>query len=158
MRESIQQQADEASFSRRAMAVEKERAIAENELANRIELARREEQLIAQRGANERRAASEKAEAQRITSEAKAQSTRIGAQADADALEVVEKVRLAAEQSRMDIQRSVPPVVLFGLAAQQLAGKLERIDHLNLAPDSLGPLLSNLLRAGTARLEAPEGE
>lgn len=158
MRESIQQQADEASFSRRAMAVDKERAIAENELANRIELARREEQLIAQRGANERRSASEKAEAQRITSEAKAQSTRIGAQADADALEVVEKVRLAAEQARMDIQRSVPPVVLFGLAAQQLAGKLERIDHLNLAPDSLGPLLGNLLRASTARLEEAEDE
>lgn len=153
MRESIQQQADEASFARRAMAVEKERAIAENELHNRIELARREEQLIAQRGANERRAATEKAEAQRIATEAKAQGTRIAAQADADALDVVEKVRLDAEQARMAIQRSVPPIVLFGLAAQQLAGKLERIDHLNLSPDAFGPLLGNLLRAGTARLE-----
>lgn len=37
-RESIHQQADEATFARRALAVDKERAIAENELANRIEL------------------------------------------------------------------------------------------------------------------------
>jgi hypothetical protein len=58
----------------------------------------------------------------------------------------------------MEIQRTLPPMVIFGLAAQQLAGKLERIDHLNLAPDSFGPLLGNLLRAGTARLEAGEGD
>ena len=48
-REAIQQQADEATFERRALAVEKERAIAENELKNRIELTRREEQLVARR-------------------------------------------------------------------------------------------------------------
>jgi regulator of protease activity HflC (stomatin/prohibitin superfamily) len=156
MREQIQQQADEASFARRAMAVEKERAIAENELNNRIELSRREEQLIAQRGANERRQATEKAEAKRITTEAQAHGTRVEARAQADALEVVEKVKLDAERSRMDIHRSLPPMVIFGLAAQQLAGKLERIDHLNLSPDAFGPLLGNLLRAGTARLEAGE--
>jgi len=43
-RELIQQQADEAIFSRRALAVEKERAIAEAELQNRIELSRRQAQ------------------------------------------------------------------------------------------------------------------
>ncbi|MFV8751042.1 SPFH domain-containing protein [Nannocystaceae bacterium ST9] len=155
-REHLQQQADEASFSRRAMAVEKERAIAENELHNRIELARREEQLIAQRGANERRQATEVAEAKRIAIEAKAHGTRVDAQAQADSLQMVEQVKLEAERARMDIHRSLPPVVLFGLAAQQLAGKLERIDHLNLSPDVFGPLLGNLLRAGTARLEAGE--
>ncbi|PIE12482.1 MAG: band 7 protein, partial [Rhodobacterales bacterium] len=32
------QKADEATFSRRALAVDKERAIAENELQNQIEL------------------------------------------------------------------------------------------------------------------------
>ncbi len=156
MREHIQQLADEASFSRRAMAVEKERAIAENELHNRIELARREEQLIAQRGTNERRKATEKAEAERISTEAQAHGTRIAAQAQADALQMVQQVELEAERSRMDIHRSLPPFVIFGLAAQKLAGKLERIDHLSLSPDSFGPLLTNLLRAGTARLEAGE--
>ncbi len=51
-REQIQQEADKATYERRAVAVERERAIAENELASQIELARREEQLVDQRGTN----------------------------------------------------------------------------------------------------------
>ncbi|MCW2833562.1 MAG: band 7 protein [Nocardioides sp.] len=47
-RERVQQEADKAPFERRATAVEHERAIAENELQNQIELARREEQLVTQ--------------------------------------------------------------------------------------------------------------
>lgn len=46
VREAIQQEADVATFRRRAEAVEKERAIQENELQNQIELARREANLI----------------------------------------------------------------------------------------------------------------
>ena len=53
-REKIQQEADEAMFERRALAVQKERAIAENELQNQIELSIREEQLIKQQGQNEK--------------------------------------------------------------------------------------------------------
>ena len=47
--EEIQQSADQAMFERRAVAVEKERAIAENELENQIELAAREARLIEER-------------------------------------------------------------------------------------------------------------
>lgn len=54
--EALQQKADQATFERRALAVEKERAIAENELANRTELARREQQLIAEEAATPARA------------------------------------------------------------------------------------------------------
>jgi hypothetical protein len=56
-REQIQRNADRATCERRGLAVERERAIAENELQNQIELARREEQVVAQRGANARRQA-----------------------------------------------------------------------------------------------------
>lgn len=42
-REALQQAADTATFARRAKAVEREAAIGENELANKIELARRRE-------------------------------------------------------------------------------------------------------------------
>jgi hypothetical protein len=66
-RESIQQDADEATFKRRAMAVDKESAIAENELQNRIELATREELLITQQGMNERRRVEEEAAAEETT-------------------------------------------------------------------------------------------
>ncbi len=60
-RELIQQEADRATFERRAIAVEHEAAVGENELANQIELATRQERLITQRGANERRTATEAA-------------------------------------------------------------------------------------------------
>lgn len=65
-RELIQTDADRATYERRALAVERERAIAENELRNQIELARQEEHLIAQRGVNARRQATEAAAADEI--------------------------------------------------------------------------------------------
>ncbi|MGH3305133.1 MAG: SPFH domain-containing protein, partial [Streptosporangiaceae bacterium] len=52
-REQIQQEADRATYERRAVAVQRERAIAENEMLNQIELARRETEVIEQRGAYE---------------------------------------------------------------------------------------------------------
>src|ERR1700721_3129684 len=68
-REQIQQEADRSTYERRAVAVERERAIAENELQSQIELARREEQLVTQRGANARREAQDAAAASRIAAE-----------------------------------------------------------------------------------------
>ena len=38
-------------------------------------------------------------------------------------------------------------------SSKELGSKLRRIDHLTLSPDSLGPLLNNLLQAGTEHLE-----
>ncbi len=154
-REAIQQQSDEAVFQRRALAVEKERAIAENELHNRIELARREEELISQQGQNRKREAEDEAEAARIEAEGQAARRRIGATARADAIRTVEDVQVAADGKRMDIYRSLAPSVLWGLAARELAGNLERIEHLNLGGDSLGPLLTNLLQSGVRHLDQP---
>src|SRR5688572_13006282 len=152
-RERIQQDADEAVFTRRAQAVDKERAIQENELANRIELAKREEELIGQQGKNARQQATESAEAGRIATEAEAQRTRVRGEAEGDSLRAVEGARVALEKARMEVYRDVPPSVLLGLAAQVLAGKLDRIDHLNITPETLGPMLEDLLAAGTRRLD-----
>ncbi|MHC5020010.1 MAG: SPFH domain-containing protein [Planctomycetota bacterium] len=151
--ESIQQQADEAIFQRRALAVEKERAIQENELQNQIELSKREEELIAQQGANERNRATEQAEAQRIASDAKAERQRTEASARADSIVKVEEAKVGAERDRMDIFRDLPAHVLMGLAAQELARKLEKIEHLNISPEMLGPILQRLMAAGTQHLE-----
>ena len=156
-RERIQQDADEAAFTRRAQAVDKERAIQENELANRIELAKREEELIGQQGTNARRQATESAEAGRIATDAEAQRTRVRGEAEGDSLRAVEGARVELEKARMELYRDVPPQVLLGLAAQILAGKLERIDHLNIAPELIGPMLADLLGAGTRRLESGQG-
>jgi regulator of protease activity HflC (stomatin/prohibitin superfamily) len=152
-REAIQQEADQATFARRALAVEKERAIQENELSNQIELARREEQLIQQRGQNERRRASEAAASRQIEAEAGASEARIQAEAQAQGIRLVEDAKVVGERARMDIYRDLPSAALMGLAACELAGNLQRIEHLSLAPDLLGPLLTRLAHAGAARLE-----
>lgn len=173
-RERIQQQADEAAFARRALAVEKERAIQENELKNQIELTKRQQELIAQKGQNARRQAEEEAEAGRIAAEAKAQrgkieseaevgkrralaeadghATRTRGAAEAVALELGEKVRVAAERARMETYRDVPVGILYALAAQAFATKLDRIEHLNLGEGALAPALERLLEAGAKRL------
>lgn len=157
MRERIQQEADEAAFARRALAVEKERAIQENELQNQIELARREEQLIAQRGTNAKREAEEQAQAKGIAAEAEAQRLRTSSGAQAASIRAVDGAKVEMERERMAIQKEVPPAVLAALAARELATKLQRIDHLHVGADALGPLLTELASAGTRALEAKTG-
>ena len=78
-REGLQQRADEATFMRRALAVEKERAIAENELQTQVELARRQEALIAQQGQNARQKVEQETEARRLGVVALAEDQRIEA-------------------------------------------------------------------------------
>jgi hypothetical protein len=162
-RESIQQSADEAVFQRRAMAVDKERAIAENELQNRVELARRTEALISQEGANERHRQEEAAVARRIEATSAAETARVTAEGEAavlrskaaarsEAVDLVEGARNRARSVELEAYGRLPAAVVLGLALRELAGKLQRIDHLNLAPDTLSPLLQNLLAAGGARL------
>lgn len=128
--EALQQKADEATFERRALAVEKERAIAENELATRIELARREKLLIAEETDNARNRATGAAEAQQVE-----------AKAEADRIRLIEGAKAEAEQAHIAVYRDLPPAVLFGLAAQQLAGKLDTIEHVNITPDLLAAVM-----------------
>ena len=69
----------------------------------------------------------------------------------------MELAKVKAEQDRMKIYRDFPTERLLGLAAQRLAGKLQRIEHLNVTPDLLGGLLTNLVAAGTDHLEREAG-
>ncbi|MBM3999012.1 MAG: band 7 protein [Planctomycetes bacterium] len=155
-REAIQQASDEAVFQRRALAVEKERAIAENELHNRIELARREQELIAQQGRNRQREAADEAEADRIRAEADAARRRVDSHARAEAIQAVETARVAAERDRMEIYRGLPPAALWGLSARELAGNLKRIDHLNLGGDAMTPLLTQWLQSSSRYFESTQ--
>jgi hypothetical protein len=152
-REAIQQQADEATFARRALAVEKERAIAENELHSKIELARKEERLIEQQGQNERKKAQELAEAQRIAGEAAILQKRALAAAESDSIGLIEGAKVTAERDRMAIYRDLPPAAMMGLAARELAVHLPNIQHLSLSPDTLGPMITRVLQASATQLE-----
>jgi len=140
--EALQQKADEATFERRALAVEKERAIAENEMATRTELARREKLLIAEEAENARNRATGAAEAQQVE-----------AAAEAERIRSVEGARAEAERQRIAIYRDLSPAILLGLAAQQLAGKLEKIEHVNVTPDLLATVLGEF-RKSPAAIEA----
>jgi regulator of protease activity HflC (stomatin/prohibitin superfamily) len=153
-REKIAGDADEAAFSRRAAAVDKERAIAENELANRIEIARRTADLLSQEGANEQAKATEAAAAARISAESVADQRRVSAGAEAETIKLVETERNAVESQRIAIYRDLAPQVLMGLAAREFASNVQTIEHLNLTPDLLGSLLADFLAARTPRAEA----
>jgi regulator of protease activity HflC (stomatin/prohibitin superfamily) len=155
-REEIQQKADEATFQRRALAVEKERAIKENELQTEIELARRQEELIRQEGANQMLDAQQEAERQRfeveaeverdaLAAEGKAGIMRVIADAEAEAKSKLLAVETDAEARKVEIWKDAPPAVTFGLAMQRFADKVETINHLNLTPDLLGDMLQRML-------------
>jgi regulator of protease activity HflC (stomatin/prohibitin superfamily) len=165
-REAVQVEADKATYARRAQAVEQERAIAENELQSKIELARREQQLVEQHGANDRRraelaAAAELATAQgqaerervanaaaaeraRMLSEAEAAKERVLAAARADGVRVTGLAKGEAEAARMAAYREVAPATLQGLALWDLANHLPEIGQLTVTPDLLTGALTRL--------------
>ncbi|MFD8654596.1 SPFH domain-containing protein, partial [Streptomyces mirabilis] len=163
-REQIQQEADKATYERRAVAVERERAIAENELASQIELARREEQLVDQRGTNARREAEEHAaadavragaEAARTVRLAEAEGSRVVqlAKAEATAAREVGEARAAAQAAWLRVHGDVDVATLHALTGTRLAENLPRIDSLTVSPDVLTGLLARLGNGAVGRPE-----
>ncbi|MFJ6634926.1 SPFH domain-containing protein [Streptomyces sp. NPDC091376] len=149
-REQIQQEADRATYERRAVAVERERAIAENELASRIELARREERLVEQKGTNARREAEESAAADAVRAEAEATRTVRLAKAEATAAREVGEARAGAQAAWLRVHAETDPATLHALAVSRLAENLPRVDSITLSPDVLTGLLARLGGSGTA--------
>ncbi|WP_030861802.1 SPFH domain-containing protein [Streptomyces sp. NRRL S-37] len=152
-RELIQQEADRATYERRAVAVERERAIAENELASQIELARREERLVEQRGANARREAEEGAAADRVRAQAEAARTvKLAeaeaarsvalARAEAEAAREVGEARAEAQAAWLRVHGDVDVATLHALTGTRLAENLPRIDSVTVSPDVLTGLLA----------------
>lgn len=160
-REALQQKADEAVFARRAQAVEKERAIKENELATQIELAKRQEEMIRQIGANQLREVEQQASAERAKSAAEADRLAIIAEGyardvqtraggDAAARRLLAEAEIAGEKQRMEIYQGLRSSVLLALALRELGGKITEIQHLNITPDLIGQALTQLLRDSEA--------
>lgn len=143
-REVIQQEADRATFERRALAVEREAAIGQNELANQIDLEVRREQLVAQRGANDRREAEERAAADAITVRAEADRTTGLAEATATAQRATGSAAAESERLLLDAYADVPAAVLLALAAREAAANLPAVEHLTLTPDLLTGVLARL--------------
>ena len=149
-RELLQQEADRATYERRAVAVERERAIAENELQNQIELARREEQLVTQNGLNGRRSAEEDAAANEIRTRSEATRTQDLDEARAAGVRAIGEAEGAAEAARMAAYQEVPERVLMALALRELAGNLPEVEHLVLTPDLLTSLIARISSTSVA--------
>ncbi|MFJ9862536.1 SPFH domain-containing protein [Streptomyces sp. NPDC101165] len=121
-REQIQQEADRATYERRAVAVERERTIAENELASRIELARREEQLVEQRGTNARREAEEQAAADAVRAQAEAARSVKLAEAEA-----ARSVKLAEAEATRTVKLTEAEAARTLRLAEAEAVRAERV-------------------------------
>jgi hypothetical protein len=59
----------------------------------------------------------------------------------------VEGANAETEKARLDVYRDLPPAVLYGLAARELAGKLTKIEHVNVTPDLLAALFGEMRKA-----------
>jgi regulator of protease activity HflC (stomatin/prohibitin superfamily) len=149
-RELVQQEADRATYERRANAVERERVISENELQSQIELAVREEQLVTQRGANERRRATEAAAANRIETQARADQSRVLAEGRAESTRLIGAADAEAEAAKMAVYAEMDRGVLLALAAREAAAHLPKIGNLTLSPDVVSAALSALAGSATA--------
>lgn len=144
VRERIQTESDRSTYERRALAVERERAISENELANKIVLARREEELVAQRGANARKQAHESSEADAITVASEAHRMGALATATADRTRTLGEADAAARKVWLASYEQLPEPVLQFLAMDRLAGNLPKIQSLVITPEMITPLLASL--------------
>ena len=157
-RELVQAEADRATYERRAQAVDRERVIGENEMHSKIEIARLEERLVVQRGANARRAAEEAAAANRTETEALATREQRLGEARAHTTRVMGEASGAAETARLSAYRELPETTLLGLALRELAGSLPQIGSLVLTPDLIAPVLSRLGLGRTVLVDGGPGD
>ncbi|EIV94630.1 SPFH domain-containing protein [Frankia sp. QA3] len=161
-REQIQTEADRATYGRRALAVEQERRIAENELQSKIELAVRAERLVTQEGANEQRRMTEQAAAARIAAAAEAERAetaarsqaervRVEAAARAEAVRLVGQAEAEAEAARVAAVTGLDTSAMVALAVRDLADHLPAIGALTITPDVVTETVARFVRAGASR-------
>jgi regulator of protease activity HflC (stomatin/prohibitin superfamily) len=150
MREAIQQSADEATFRRRAEAVQKERAIQENELQTKIELSKREEMLIEQKGNNDRRRVTDESEAARIATDAEAARSEVQARARATGIKAVEEAKVSAGTGPDVDLPGVSSGAADGAGGAGTGGKLTAIGQVTVTPDHVASLLKQLGMGGAA--------
>jgi regulator of protease activity HflC (stomatin/prohibitin superfamily) len=119
LRESLLRKADEATYARRAAAVEAEHHIKEREMASDKSLEQQREGLIALRGANDLQ-----------ESQNAAKSRAVSGQADADAARVL-----------MEVYKNVSPPTLVAHALRELGARAGEVNNLTITTELLASLL-----------------
>lgn len=118
-RESLQQRADQAIYTRRNAAVEEESKISNRELDTEVQLEERRRDLVATQSEN------------RIEQ----------ARAEAKAKEMQTEADTRADEIRFGLYKELTPQALVGLALKEWAANAGTIDNLTITPD----LLSNVV-------------
>ncbi|GAB3819122.1 SPFH domain-containing protein [Tessaracoccus terricola] len=147
VREAIQAEADRATYDRRAQAVDRERAIKENELNNRTQLARREAELVELAGANERRRTQQELEREELRGEALLESRRLAVDARVDEIERVAAAENAALAAKLEAFGAADLPALLAGVFPEVVRALPEIDAVTLTPDLLGDAVTRALTA-----------
>jgi regulator of protease activity HflC (stomatin/prohibitin superfamily) len=119
-REMLLRKADEATYARRAAAVDEERKIKEKELASDRTLEEQRRELIVLQGANQRQAAEN----------------------EGQALELAAQYRAKAAELEWSVLRSLDPRHLTANALQKLADNAGQVGNLTITTEVLAGLLN----------------
>lgn len=138
VRESAQAEADRATYDRRAQAVDRERAIKENELNNRTELARRERELVELEGANERRRAEQEIEKRLMHTEAEVERRQKSLEARVAEITRVAEAENTALNARLTAYNAASTNAVIAAIAPEVLEKLPSVNSLTITPDMIG--------------------
>ncbi len=119
-REALLRKADEATYARRAAAVEEERKIKENELNTDIILEQQRQKLIALKGANDLTEAENRGKA--LEKEAEFQSR--------------------AKERQLEVYKGMPPRSLLALAMNEMGQNASRVGTLTITSEVLASILN----------------
>jgi hypothetical protein len=140
--EQLQAEADRALYERRALAVERESQISENEMQSKLDLARKRADLVDQEGHNARREAEEKAAADAITVEAEARRIVEKAKAYEADWKTAGAARTATDASYVRALGEAGPEVARAVALKELAKNMPSFGDITITADVLSDLVS----------------
>ncbi len=145
VREAIQAESDRATYDRRAQAVDRERAIKENELNNRTELARREAEFVELAGANDRRRTEQELEREELRAQAVVANKRLGVDARVDEIARVAEAENRALSARLAEYDGAEMQALLAAIAPEVLAALPAVESLTITPDMLANALGKVL-------------
>ena len=140
--EQLQAEADRALYERRALAVERESQISENEMQSKLDLARKRADLVDQEGHNARREAEEKAAADAIAVEAEARRIVEKAKAYEADCKTAGSSRTATDASYVRALGEAGPEVARAVALKELAKNMPSFGDITITADVLSDLVS----------------
>ncbi len=145
VREAIQAESDRATYDRRAQAVDRERAIKENELNNRTELARREAELVELAGANDRRRTEQELERDELRARATVENSRLGVDARVDEIARVAEAENSALADRLAEYNGADLPALLAAIAPEILTAMPRVESLTITPDMLAGAVQKMM-------------